>query len=102
MMRKILAVAVLSALLFSVAPVFADSHKGISFVCPVLGGRAGENGNSDKQPFAVIGGGDITVIGPVVYVPMHATNQNGAGTPPGAHAVPGEDGYTAIWWGPPP
>jgi len=69
------------------------------FVCPVLGGQAGMNGHSDAQPFVQIGGGDYTLIGPDVAVPIHATNGNGAGTPGGAHSSPGDSDYTAIWAG---
>jgi hypothetical protein len=32
-----------------------------------------------------------------VDVPDHATNAEGAGSPGGAHATPGDRGYTAIW-----
>jgi hypothetical protein len=96
MLREFLAVAVLSVLLFTTAPVFAQPpEKTDGFVCPILGGRAGENGNSLK--IVQLPGGDYTVIGPELHVPIHATNWDGVGTPGGAHAVPGDSGYTAIW-----
>ena len=68
------------------------------FVCPVLGGQAGgDHGNSSPDHFVTIAGGDITVIGPDVRVPVHATNDNGAGAPGGDHTAPGDREYTAIW-----
>ncbi len=70
-------------------------EKTDGFVCPVLGGKAGEKGESPK--IVQIGGGDYSVIGPVVNGPVHATNQTGAGTPGGAHASPGDEDYTPIW-----
>jgi hypothetical protein len=100
-MKKIssglLLVVVLS--LFTVSAAFADApEKSDGFVCPVLGGQAGgDHGNSNPQIFVTIGGGDTTIIGPDVSVPVHATNAEGAGTPGGAHASPGDPGYTAIW-----
>jgi hypothetical protein len=79
-----------------ILPVLAEApEKTDGFVCPVLGGNAGENGKSEK--FVEIGGGDYTVIGPDVNVPVHATNDNGNGTPGGDHASPGEEDYSPIW-----
>lgn len=69
------------------------------FVCPVLGGQAGVNGNGDGQPFVQIFDGDYTLIGPEVTVPIHATNGDGAGAPGGPHSSPGDTDYTAIWAG---
>lgn len=70
------------------------------FVCPVIGGQGGVNAMSHGNgPFVNIGGGDISIIGPDVTVPLHATNDDGAGAPGGAHASPGDPGYSAIWSG---
>lgn len=81
-----------------ISPVLAAApEKTSGFICPVLGGDAGENGNSDKQPFVTIAGGDTTVIGPNVYVPTHSTNQDGSGSPGEEHASPGDKGYSPIW-----
>ncbi len=100
-MKKILYVLVLTGILYAltVTAAFAGPPvKGDGFVCPVLGGQAGEeHGNSDPANIVEIGGGDYTVPGPDVFVPTHATNREGAGTPGGDHASPGEVGYTAIW-----
>ena len=102
-MKKItsglLLVLVLS--LFTVTAAFADApEKTDGFVCPVLGGQAGgDHGNSAPQKFVTLPGGDTTVIGPNVSVPVHATNDNGKGTPGGDHASPGDPDYTAIWAG---
>lgn len=63
------------------------------FVCPVITTDAVLNSPNG----AAIGGGDYSIIGPDVAVPLHATNDAGAGTPGGAHAQPGDTNYTAIW-----
>ena len=87
----------------------AQPEKGPGFVCPVLGGKAGENPNSPWQnvnhqwyniKFKTIFDGDQTVIGPPVNVPEHATNNNGAGAPDGPHQSPGDENYSPIWWTP--
>jgi len=70
----------------------------IGFVCPVISTDAVLN--SPKG--GAIYGGDFTILGPTVYVPVRATNDNGAGAPGGPHVGPGDTGYTAIWNGPPP
>ena len=100
-MKKIasglLLVMVLSV--FTVSAAFADApEKTDGFVCPVLGGQAGEeHGNSDPPKIINIYGGDSSVIGPNVSVPLHATNDEGNGSPGGPHTSPGDPGYTAIW-----
>jgi hypothetical protein len=72
----------------------APPEKANGFICPVLGGKAGMNGNSSKiEPIA---GGYYTVAGPDVMVPAHATNE-GFPTVEGSFLTPGEVGYTAIW-----
>jgi hypothetical protein len=63
------------------------------FVCPVI--KTDAVLNSPKG--AAIAGGHYTIAGPNVSVPTHATNQDGAGSPGGAHAAPGDTGYSAIW-----
>jgi hypothetical protein len=74
-----------------------------AFVCPVF------NPNSavgDKNPNAfLIGEGHYSIApgkafvhpGGPVMVPEHATNADGAGSPPGPHSEPGDTDYTAIW-----
>ena len=76
-----------------------EPDKQPGFVCPVLGGKAGENGNSSGAdgPIVQLPGGDYTVVGPEVNVPVHATNDDGEGSPGGDHASPGDPEYTAIW-----
>lgn len=63
------------------------------FVCPVISTDAVLN--SPKG--AAIAGGDYTIVGPNVSVPLLATNADGAGSPGGAHSAPGDTNYTAIW-----
>jgi hypothetical protein len=73
----------------------AAAEKTDGFVCPVLSSTVGGH-----NPNAVlIGGGDYSVIGPNVSVPLQATNADGAGTPGGAHSAPGDSDYSAIWSG---
>ena len=90
--------ALLMPLVISQAAFASPPETTDGFVCPVLGGQAGgDHGNSSPDKFETIGGGDTTIIGPKVTVPVHATNDNGAGSPGGAHASPGDPSYTAIW-----
>ena len=83
-------------------PVLADG--GNDFVCPVFNSSAavGEK-NPNAQP---IGGGDSTIIPGAntgtpranqLDVPDLATNMDGAGSPAGSHASPGDTDYSAIW-----
>lgn len=96
-------VILLVFLALSTAAAFAEEagkqpEKTDGFVCPVLGGKAGEeHGNSNPTKITPIGGGDYTVGGPDVKVPIQATNDEGNGTPKGEHAAPGDTTYTAIW-----
>jgi hypothetical protein len=68
-------------------------EKVDGFVCPVI---TTENVLHAKNG-APIGEGHYTVGGPDVSIPLHATNADGAGTPPGPHSQPGDTDYTAIW-----
>jgi hypothetical protein len=111
-MFRILALSVFTIFTVSiiVSSAAAAGHKGPAFICPVLGGKAGENPNSPWQNidhpnygtrFASPPGGFYTILGPVVNVPMHATNDNGAGSPGGPFLSPGDGrGYSPIWWTP--
>ena len=97
---KVLLLLVAFFALSAVAAVAEPPHKTDGFVCPVLGGQAGEeHGKSSPNRIIQIGGGDYSVVGPNVSVPVHATNDDGAGTPAGPHASPGDENYTAIWAG---
>jgi len=72
----------------------AAPEKTDGFVCPVFHSDA----VGAHNPNAVeIAGGDYTIVGPNVRVPVHATNDDGAGSPGGDHLGPGDVGYTAIW-----
>jgi len=66
------------------------------FVCPVI-----TTANVLNSPNGImIAGGDYSILGPNVSIPLHATNAGGAGSPGGAHASPGDSNYTAIWFTP--
>lgn len=71
------------------------SNTTTGFVCPVISTDAvlhAKNG--------VMINGAYSILGPQVSVPSHATNtldDGTAGSPGGAHASPGDTGYTAIW-----
>ena len=94
-----LLLALLMPMVISQAAFASPPEKVDGFVCPVLGGQAGEDhGNSSPEPIVEIGGDDSSVLGPDVSVPIHATNDNGTGDPGSAnHASPGDEDYTAIW-----
>jgi hypothetical protein len=75
------------------------------FVCPVLtlpdqavasSGRFGSIGNGEYTFAPGAAGSADTFNG---NVPNHATNAEGSGSPAGAHASPGDSGYSAIWSG---
>jgi hypothetical protein len=91
--RILFLVLAVAFLVLAVGPVLAAPVEKVDgFVCPVLGGKAGENGKSAK--IFAISGGDYSVAGPNINVPEHATN---TGWPGGPHGSPGDLGYTAIW-----
>lgn len=99
-MKKVLRVLVLAGLLsvITATAAFAAGDNPEGFVCPVLGGQAGEEqGNSSPDVIITIADNDKSIVGPDVAVPAHATNDEGAGAPDGPHDSPGDDGYTAIW-----
>ncbi len=85
-------VALTEAQLDSVAAAGVETVDG--FVCPVI---KTENVLHSPRAGALGVEGYYTVGGPNVSVPMHATNDNGAGRPGGPFAAPGNVGYTAIW-----
>lgn len=74
----------------AVAAGGAPSPTG--FVCPVIGTDAVLNAKNGIEI-----NGAYSILGPQVAVPTGATNQDGAGSPGGSFASPGDDGYTAIW-----
>lgn len=63
------------------------------FVCPVITTDAVLNSPNGIS----IAGGDYSILGPDVSIPIGATNDDGIGSPGGAHASPGDTTYTAIW-----
>lgn len=94
-MKKIMSISVLgAAMLLSTSLVFAAvPEKTNGFVCPVI--KTSAVLNSPRG--AAIGEGHYSIIGPNVNVPIHATNSDGTGVPPGPHSEPGDTDYTAIW-----
>lgn len=69
-------------------------EKGPGFVCPVI--KTDAVLNSPKGGELGIPG-YYTIGGPDVSVPVHATNDEGSGSPGGPFAAPGDPSYTAIW-----
>ena len=75
------------------------------FVCPVL--TVPQQAAERSGRFSSIGNGEYTFAPGAAgsadtfngNVPNHATNADGAGSPAGAHASPGDSDYTAIWSG---
>ncbi len=95
--RSMLLAGLLAALM-ATAAFAAEPEPTAGFVCPVLGGQAGgDHGNSNPDPIVNIPSGAASVIGPNVTVPVHATNDEGEGSPAGPHTSPGDEDYTAIW-----
>jgi hypothetical protein len=107
--RKKLALAgAAAAALAAVAPGSAlaasPDRAENPFVCPVLtlpdsaasNGRFNSIGNGEYTFAPGNAGSADTFNG---NVPNHATNSDGSGSPGGAHASPGDPGYTAIWSG---
>ena len=74
-------------------PEFTDG-----FICPVI---TTENVLNSPKGIDIADAPDGTahysISGPFVSVPVHATNQDGAGDLMGLHAAPGDEGYSAIW-----
>ena len=94
--RAILLAGLLAALTATTA--FAQEPEPTDgFVCPALGGQGGGGDGMWDPGCATIGGGASTVLGPLVTVPRHATNDGGDGVPSGDFASPGDADYTAIW-----
>jgi len=93
---KITHLKIIGLVAFVVVPSigFAEGvERTDGFVCPVLSSTVGENNPNTVQ----IAGGDYSIIGPDVSVPIGATNADGSGTPGGDHSSPGDSDYTAIW-----
>ena len=107
--RKTLALAgAAAAVLAVVAPGSAmaatPERAANPFVCPVLTlpDSAAANGHfnsigNGQYTFAPGNAGSADTFNG--NVPNHATNSDGSGSPDGAHASPGDPGYTAIWSG---
>jgi hypothetical protein len=95
-MKKIIisAAAVFSFIAFANSAYAAAPDIADGFVCPVI--KTDSVLNSPKGG-ALGDTGDYTIGGPDVSVPIHATNDNGAGVPAGPHASPGDSNYSAIW-----
>ncbi len=74
----------------SVAAGGAETTTG--FICPVISTDAVLNAKNGIQI-----NGAYSILGPNVTVALTATNDEGAGSPGGSYASPGDTGYTAIW-----
>lgn len=111
---KRMSVLVLAGLLllglFAIDSVAAKPEKVDVFVCPVLNLPDAAIANSNSG-FFMINDSDYSILpgkaglhGPgdlFMSVPVHATNNNGYGSPGGAHASPGEPNYSPLWKVPP-
>jgi hypothetical protein len=108
MLKRKLVIPVASAALMSTpgtAMAAPPDRAENPFVCPVLTVSTQAVENSGR--FNPIGDGQYTFAPGAAgsaqtfngNVPNHATNDDGAGSPAGAHDVPGDSGYTAIWSG---
>ena len=90
----IIIVAIAIVGLASAAAAAGPPDKVDGFVCPVLGGQAGQNGVATG--ISPIAGGYFTVGGPNVSVPAQTTN-TGFPSVAGSFLTPGDPGYGAIW-----
>ena len=87
-----------------VAALATVTQGSADFVCPVLP-VADAAVDNEQAGFIDIAGEDTSILPGAaghptdspVDVPDGATNYDGAGSPGGDHAVPGDQGYTAIW-----
>jgi ABC-type phosphate transport system substrate-binding protein len=111
--RRKLALAGVTAAALAVLPAgsamaAAPDRAENPFVCPVL--TLPDQAVANSGTFNSIGNGQYTFAPGAAgsadtfngNVPSHATNAEGAGSPGGFHAAPGDPGYTAIWSGNPP
>ena len=104
-MRKIfrlvivMTIVLVSVIATSSVVLASPPEKTSAFVCPVL--KNPGNAPDHSPQIVPIGGGHYTVAASTtadhLYIPIHATNGNGTGTPPGPHSAPGDTDYTAIW-----
>ncbi len=99
------AASALAVLAPGAAMAAPPDRAGDPFVCPVLtlpsqavesSGRFDSLGNGEYTFGPGAAGSAETFNG---KVPNHATNADGSGSPGGAHAAPGDTGYSAIWSG---
>ncbi len=73
-----------------------DTVAGGAFVCPVISTDAIKNSNLH---FVNLGDGYYSIVPDTdITVPVHATNDNGTGSPGGNFVSPGNTSYTAIWY----
>src|SRR3989344_1683048 len=95
-MKKIIQISAIgTALLLSASFAFAATPEMTDgFVCPVI---KTENVLNSPKGGTLGDTGHYTIGGPDVMVPVHATNGDGTGVPPGPHSMPGDTDYTAIW-----
>jgi len=108
MLTRKLVIPVTSAALMSMpgAAMAAPPDRAENpFVCPVL--TVSTQAAESSGRFDPIGDGQYTFAPGAAgsaetfngNVPNHATNADGAGSPGGSHAAPGDGAYTAIWSG---
>jgi len=83
-------VSLTNAQMDSVAAGGVETVAG--FVCPVITTAAVLN-----NPNGITINGAYSILGPDIFVPIGATNDDGAGSPGGTFASPGDTSYTAIW-----
>jgi len=107
--KRLVATGVAAAAFALLAPASsiaaAPDRAEDPFVCPVL--TLPDQGVASSGRFNSIGDGEYTFAPGAAgstetfngNVPNQATNAEGSGSPGGAHASPGDGGYSAIWSG---
>jgi hypothetical protein len=99
------AVAGVMGLSASSAMAATPDRASDPFVCPVL--KVSDQAAANNDHFKPLADGNYTILPGNAgsqetfngNVPTDATNSDGAGSPGGEHAAPGDAGYSAVWSG---
>lgn len=94
---SVAAIAIFALFAYAGVAFATPVEKTDGFVCPVFNDDSAVGAHNPNS--VQIGGGDYSIIGPDVAVPVTATNDDGLGAPGGDHTAPGDSMYTAVWAG---
>ena len=95
---SILSLVIIGLTAITGSALAAPAEKVEAFVCPVINSEKMGMNNPNAVPLGTTGTYTVSKpTGHIIYVPMHATNMDGAGVPGGPQSGPGDTDYTAIW-----